>query len=77
MQLETPKKNGQIFHCEICDYNTCKKSLLNQHLKTNKHINKILKPMETKNIHLHIIVIIVIKVIKIVRGYGSIKNFVN
>ena len=43
MQLETPKKNGQIFYCEICDYNTCKKSLLNQHFKTNKHINKILE----------------------------------
>jgi hypothetical protein len=43
MQLETPKKKGQLFHCEICDYNTSKKSLLNQHLKTNKHINKILE----------------------------------
>ena len=43
MQLETPKKIEQIFRCDICDYKTCKKSLLIQHLKTNKHINKNLE----------------------------------
>jgi len=31
------KKNDKIFNCTICDFNTCKKTNYNIHLRTQKH----------------------------------------
>ena len=42
-----PKK-AEIFLCETCDFNCCKKSNYTAHLKTQKHLRNIWKQMETE-----------------------------
>ena len=36
---EKTKKTKKKYKCEICDYNTCKLSDYERHLKTNKHVS--------------------------------------
>ena len=38
MDATSCQKNKPIFVCEICDYNTSKKSSYDKHLTTSKHI---------------------------------------
>jgi hypothetical protein len=44
-------KSSQIFSCELCDYNTCRKSQYERHLTTPKH-NRILNDanLDTKKV---------------------------
>jgi hypothetical protein len=37
METEKMKKNDKIFNCIICEFNTCKKTNYNIHLRTQKH----------------------------------------
>ena len=45
MKMETTNDNNvnqnYNYNCYICDYNTSKLFLLNQHLKTKKHLIKM------------------------------------
>lgn len=45
-ETKSSKKVAQTFVCEVCDYNTSKKSSFDKHLATDKHI---LKQNETKS----------------------------
>ena len=49
-QNETKKdpKSSKNFHCEFCDFNSSKKSLLDRHLTTGKHKNETNETNETK-----------------------------
>ena len=44
----------QNFHCEICDYTTCKKTDFNKHILTDKHNRNNLATQlsQDKNIHI-------------------------
>jgi hypothetical protein len=42
MATKMTKKNANIFCCKICDFNTCKNSNFEIHLKTKKHLSNIL-----------------------------------
>jgi hypothetical protein len=41
MTTEKTKKNENNYCCEICDFNTCKKTDYTRHIVTQKHINNI------------------------------------
>lgn len=50
MATKKMTKNDKYFFCEICDFNTCKKTNFNIHLQTQKHINNNLAtPSNIKN----------------------------
>jgi hypothetical protein len=42
MATEKMKKNDNIYCCELCDFNTCKKTNYDLHLQTKKHISNSL-----------------------------------
>ena len=50
MTTQKTKKNDLNYCCEICDYNTCKKTDYLRHLHTQKHINNDLTTQKTKKI---------------------------
>jgi len=46
------KKVANNYNCEICDYNTSRKSCLNKHLLTAKHLNRTnLNKLEHVKLH--------------------------
>jgi hypothetical protein len=50
MATKKMTKNDKYFLCEVCDFNTCKKTNFNIHLQTQKHINNSLAtPSNIKN----------------------------
>ena len=44
----------QFFHCEKCDYTTCKKSDFTKHIQTDKHSRHTLETQLSQNNKLHI-----------------------
>ena len=38
-ETDLVQKSSEKFHCELCDYNTCRKSQYERHLLTPKHKN--------------------------------------
>ena len=42
MATEKMKKNDNIYCCELCDFNTCKKTNYDLHLQTKKHVSNSL-----------------------------------
>ena len=42
-------KSSKKFHCDICDYTTCKKSQWSRHILTQKH--KMYTNVDNKNVH--------------------------
>jgi hypothetical protein len=48
MATEKTKKNDNKYICEICDYNTCKKTDYIRHINTIKHKGNILATEKTK-----------------------------
>ena len=52
MHTKKSSKKFQKFHCEECDYNTCRKSQWLRHINTNKH--KLVTNSYNKNVHFYI-----------------------
>ena len=40
MDATSCQKNNSVFECEMCDYNTSKKSSFDKHLTTSKHLHR-------------------------------------
>ena len=50
MEIESIKKNLQMFYCKDCDYNTVKQSDFNKHKTTRKHLANTLEIIGYKNV---------------------------
>jgi len=48
MSTKKTKKNELFYRCEICDFNTCKKTDYERHLSTQKHKNSQFSTISTK-----------------------------
>ena len=70
--MDNKKVAGKNYFCVDCDYITCKKSSWTKHLNTKKHKKNINKIAE--KVALSMFVMIVVRNISHMLGYGSIKR---
>jgi hypothetical protein len=78
---KVPKSSDDLYYCDTCDYNTCRKSQFDRHLLTAKHskLTKVNKKSSESSefIEKNLYAINIILNINHVLVYGNIKKYVN